>query len=87
MELTQPADPSQKLLQPQPSSVDAAARIPCAVAPWALRAATVILDHAPTLENVSQLMCAWCGQIQHPDAEGVHGDGPVKRAWLSLAVR
>jgi len=37
--------------------------IPCTVAPWVQGAPTVMLDNAPTLDNVSQLMCIWGGQI------------------------
>ena len=44
------------VLTPQPC-------IPCTPGPWIKGAPTVILDSAPTLDNVSQLMCLWAGQI------------------------
>jgi len=37
--------------------------IPATPAPWATGAPTVMLDSAPTLDNVSQLMCIWGGVI------------------------
>ena len=37
--------------------------IPCTTAPWVPGALTVMLDNAPTLDNVSQLMCMWGGVI------------------------
>ena len=44
------------VLTPQPC-------IPCTMAPWVTGAPTVMLDQAPTLDNVSQLVCMWGGQI------------------------
>ncbi|HUK15856.1 MAG TPA: DUF4280 domain-containing protein [Bryobacteraceae bacterium] len=44
------------VLTPQPC-------IPCTVTPWTPGAATVMLDNAPTLDNISQLMCMWGGVI------------------------
>lgn len=38
--------------------------IPNTPAPWVTGAPTVILGHAPTLDNVSKLMCIWGGVIQ-----------------------
>jgi hypothetical protein len=38
--------------------------IPNTPAPWAPGALTVLLGNAPTLDNVSQLVCAWGGLIQ-----------------------
>ncbi len=37
--------------------------IPNTPAPWVAGAPTVMLDNAPTLDNVSQLMCVWGGVI------------------------
>lgn len=37
--------------------------IPNTPAPWVPGAATVMLGNAPTLDNVSQLMCIWGGVI------------------------
>jgi hypothetical protein len=38
--------------------------IPNTPAPWVTGAPTVILGNAPTLDNVSKLMCIWGGVIQ-----------------------
>jgi hypothetical protein len=38
--------------------------IPVIPAPWTPGAETVILGKAPTLDNVSTLMCMWAGVIQ-----------------------
>src|SRR5215475_13423706 len=38
--------------------------IPNTPAPWAPGALTVLLGNVPTLDNVSQLVCAWGGLIQ-----------------------
>jgi hypothetical protein len=37
--------------------------IPNTPAPWVTGAPTVLLGNAPTLDNVSQLMCVWGGVI------------------------
>jgi hypothetical protein len=37
--------------------------VPVTPAPWAIGAPTVMLDHAPTLDNISKLMCTWGGVI------------------------
>ena len=42
--------------------------VPNTPAPWTPGAATVMLGNAPTLDNVSQLMCAWGGVITFTDA-------------------
>jgi len=44
------------VLTPQPC-------IPCTMTPWVAGAPTVMLDQAPTLDNISQLMCMWGGVI------------------------
>ncbi len=41
--------------------------IPNTPAPWVPGAATVLLGNAPTLDNVSQLMCVWGGVITFTD--------------------
>lgn len=38
--------------------------IPNTPAPWAAGAPTVLLGNAPSLDNVSKLVCAWGGLIQ-----------------------
>jgi hypothetical protein len=38
--------------------------IPATPAPWVAGAPTVLLGGMPTLDNVSQLVCIWGGQIQ-----------------------
>jgi len=38
--------------------------IPNTPAPWITGAPTVVLGNAPTLDNVSKLMCVWAGVIQ-----------------------
>jgi len=38
--------------------------IPNTPAPWVTGAPTVLLGNAPTLDNVSTLMCVWGGVIQ-----------------------
>src|SRR5262250_2411304 len=38
--------------------------IPNTPAPWVTGAPTVVLGNAPTLDNVSKLMCVWGGMIQ-----------------------
>ena len=38
--------------------------IPNTPAPWITGAPTVMLGYAPTLDNVSKLMCIWAGVIQ-----------------------
>ncbi len=38
--------------------------IPNTPAPWAPGAPTVLLGNAPTLDNISKLMCVWGGVIQ-----------------------
>ncbi len=38
--------------------------IPATPAPWVTGAPTVLLGGMPTLDNVSQLLCIWGGQIQ-----------------------
>jgi hypothetical protein len=38
--------------------------IPNTPAPWITGAPTVLLGNAPTLDNVSKLMCVWGGVIQ-----------------------
>jgi hypothetical protein len=38
--------------------------IPNTPAPWVTGAPTVLLGNAPTLDNVSKLMCVWAGVIQ-----------------------
>src|ERR1039457_1712018 len=38
--------------------------IPNTPAPWATGAPTARLGNAPTLDNVSKLMCVWAGVIQ-----------------------
>ena len=38
--------------------------IPNTPAPWATGAPTAMLGNAPTLDNVSKLMCVWAGVIQ-----------------------
>jgi hypothetical protein len=45
------------VLTPQPC-------IPMTTSPWVTGAPTVMLDHAPTLDNVSTLMCTWGGVIK-----------------------
>jgi hypothetical protein len=45
------------VLTPQPC-------IPVTTSPWITGAPTVMLDQAPTLDNVSTLMCTWGGVIQ-----------------------
>jgi hypothetical protein len=42
--------------------------IPNTPAPWVTGAPTVLLGNAPTLDNVSKLMCVWGGVIQFVDA-------------------
>ena len=37
--------------------------IPLTPMPWVMGAPTVLLDFAPTLDNVSQLFCMWGGVI------------------------
>src|SRR5579871_3714983 len=37
--------------------------IPNTVAPWVPGAPTVLLGNMPALDNTSQLMCMWAGQI------------------------
>jgi hypothetical protein len=44
------------VLTPQPC-------MPCTMSPWIMGAPTVILDKAPTLDNISKLMCTWGGVI------------------------
>jgi hypothetical protein len=41
--------------------------IPATPAPWVMGAPTVLLGNAPTLDNVSQLMCIWGGVITFTD--------------------
>ena len=38
--------------------------IPNTPAPWVAGAPTVLLGNAPTLDNVSMLMCTWGGMIE-----------------------
>ena len=38
--------------------------IPNTPAPWITGAPTVVLGNAPTLDNISKLMCTWAGVIQ-----------------------
>jgi hypothetical protein len=38
--------------------------IPNTPAPWITGAPTVVLGNAPTLDNISKLMCTWGGVIQ-----------------------
>jgi hypothetical protein len=38
--------------------------IPNTPAPWIAGAPTVVLGNAPTLDNISKLMCVWGGLIQ-----------------------
>ena len=38
--------------------------IPNTPAPWIIGAPTVLLGNAPTLDNISKLMCIWGGVIQ-----------------------
>src|SRR5271165_6410462 len=38
--------------------------IPATPAPWVTGAPTVLMGGMPTLDNVSQLVCIWGGQIQ-----------------------
>ena len=42
--------------------------IPATPAPWVPGAPTVLLGNMPTLDNVSQLMCIWGGEITFTDA-------------------
>lgn len=42
--------------------------IPNTPTPWVPGALTVMLGNAPTLDNVSQLMCNWAGVITFIDA-------------------
>ncbi|HUB30564.1 MAG TPA: DUF4280 domain-containing protein [Terracidiphilus sp.] len=41
--------------------------IPNTPAPWIAGAPTVLLGDAPTLDNVSQLICTWGGEITFTD--------------------
>jgi hypothetical protein len=41
--------------------------IPLTVAPWVMGAPTVLLGEMPTLNNTSQLMCIWAGEIMITD--------------------
>ena len=52
-----PWRPDLGVLTPQPC-------IPVTTSPWITWAPTVMLDQAPTLDNVSTLMCTWGGVIQ-----------------------
>jgi hypothetical protein len=38
--------------------------VPNTPAPWVAGAPNVILGNAPTLDNISKLMCTWAGVIQ-----------------------
>jgi len=42
--------------------------VPNTPAPWVPGAVTVLLGNQPTLDNVSQLMCIWGGDITFTDA-------------------
>lgn len=44
------------VLTPQPC-------IPCTTAPWVPGASNVMLDYAPALDSVSNVMCMWGGVI------------------------
>jgi hypothetical protein len=41
--------------------------IPLTIAPWMMGAPTVLLGEMPTLNNTSQLMCIWAGEIMITD--------------------